>query len=218
MILSTIAAIILSSAIFYAAYFMLKKKTGGTLTQDIEQRAGAIKQVRERTSEILAAAANLGSKAHYENLVLKLEETKTNLQKERDNLKQVEAKLDNVQKTVEGKEAEHQEMKTTKEENEGKLAELLSQYETISAESIELEQQLAESMKSLDSIMESLPADDNQKAILQELSDTLTNSGSRMRDLLTEYNMVKERLDALSQQHSDLEEEYTRLVEQQLGE
>ena len=57
-----------------------------------------------------------------------------------------------------------------------------------------------------------------QQQVLEELSNTLTEAGSRMRDLLTDYAMVKERLDGLNGQHHDLEEEYTRLVEQQLGE
>jgi hypothetical protein len=34
---------------------------------------------------------------------------------------------------------------------------------------------------------------------------------------MTEYGVVKERLEGLQGQFKDLEEEYTRLVEQQLG-
>ena len=58
---------------------------------------------------------------------------------------------------------------------------------------------------------------DAQKAVLQELSNTLTNSGSVLRDLLTEYESINERLNMLKLQLNDLEDEYTKLVEKQLG-
>lgn len=218
MIIYLIIAIVISTAIYVAALIVLKKKTGGTILQDIEAKSVEINTIIAKTKESYQTASALGSKAQYENLVLKLEETKTNLAKEKENLKAIEAKLITVQKTVEEKESHHQTMKTTKEEDDNKLTDLLNNYDGISRESVELEQKLAESMKNLDSIMDAVPMSDTQKTMLQELSETLTNAGARMRDLLTEYNLVKERLDTLKLQHNDLEEEYTRLVEQQLGE
>jgi chromosome segregation ATPase len=218
MIIYVLIAAGISTLIFIAALVMLKKKAGGSISQDIETKTGEINSIIADTKESFEKASALGSKAQYESLVLKLEETKTNLAKEKENLKVIESKLVNVQRTVEEKEAHHQTMKTSKDEDDNKLTDLLANYENISNESVELEQKLAESMKNLDSILAAVPMNDIQKAMLQELSDTLTNAGSRMRDLLTEYNLVKERLDTLKLQHNDLEEEYTRLVEQQLGE
>ena len=218
MIISVIIALVISNLIFAASYIALKKKASGSLSQEIEERINKIESVIAQTKEKIENSKNLASKAQYESVLAKLEEGKQNLDKERESLKETEKKLDSVQKLVETKEMHHQEMKTSRDDDDNKLTELLESYENISQESIELEQKLAESMKSLDSIMSNITVDESQKAILQELSDTLTNAGTRMRDLLTEYNMVKERLDALKQQHVDLEDEYTRLVEQQLGE
>jgi predicted nuclease with TOPRIM domain len=73
-------------------------------------------------------------------------------------------------------------------------------------------------MKSLDAILSELNLTQDQRKHLSDLSETLTSAGGRLRELLTEYQTVKERLDMLTQQHADLEEEYTKLVEQQLGE
>lgn len=219
MIIFLAVAIIISAAVYAAAYFALKKKAGGSIKEELDDKVRAIQEAISANSQAVSASMPLRSKAQYETLLLKLEESKVSLSAEKENLKQIESKLVTVQKNVEAKEVHHQEMKTSKEEDDAKLSELLAGYESISQESIELEQKLAESMKSLDAIMDSIPTtNENQKAVIQELSDTLTNAGSRMRDLLTEYNLVKERLDALNQQHIDLEEEYTRLVEQQLGE
>jgi hypothetical protein len=38
-----------------------------------------------------------------------------------------------------------------------------------------------------------------------------------LRDLIIDYQGLNERLDNLKGQHADLENEYTKLVEQQLG-
>ena len=83
---------------------------------------------------------------------------------------------------------------------------------------MQLEQQLANSMKNLDQLMNDVQLSETQRALLDDLSSALSGAGERMRDLLTEYNTVHERLELLQQQHRDLEDEYTRLVEQQLGE
>ena len=72
--------------------------------------------------------------------------------------------------------------------------------------------------KSLDNIMAELELTEDQRGLLDELSKALTSAGSNLRDLLMEYEAVKTRLENLRQQHLDLEEEYTKLVEQQLGE
>jgi predicted nuclease with TOPRIM domain len=58
----------------------------------------------------------------------------------------------------------------------------------------------------------------SQREMFLGLQSTVEEAGARLRDLLMEYQTVNERLNMLRQQHSDLEEEYTRLVEQQLGE
>ena len=54
--------------------------------------------------------------------------------------------------------------------------------------------------------------------IFEDLNRALSDGGALLRDLITEYQSVNERLDMLRIQHEDLEEEYTKLVEQQLGE
>lgn len=218
MLLMTLIGCVVSGAMIFAVFAIKKKQAAGSVLNAIKETTSRIETADKSIQAQLASSANLGSKAQLTNITSQSEEAKNNLSKEKDLLKEIEAKLDTVQKAVETKESQHQDMKSAKEDDEAKLTELLASYETISQESIELEQKLAASLKSLDSIMESTPMNDGQKAVLTELSNTLTNAGARMRDLVTEYNLVKERLDSLGQQHKDLEEEYTRLVEQQLGE
>lgn len=132
-------------------------------------------------------------------------------------LKDVEAKLSSAQKSVEENELKQQEIKAAKENEEELLIELREKYEEYSVSAIELEQKLAQSLKNLDKLMSEITLSQEHRTTLETFSNALTSAGSRLRDLLTEYQVVSDRLKMLEQQHRDLELEYTRLVEQQLG-
>lgn len=218
MLIVSIAAMALALLLIGGTFFYLKNKVGSSIAREIEAKSEQVKVIIAETGDLLKSADKYASKAQLDNVVKQIEDARTSLAREKETLTQLESKLDTVQKSVEAKEVQHQEMKTAREEEEARLAELLANYETISNESIALEQRLAESLKNLDAMMDGVQMTDEQRLVLEELSGALTNTGARLRDLLTEYNMVKERLDTLSGQHRDLEEEYTRLVEQQLGE
>lgn len=158
------------------------------------------------------------SKPQFDNLCAQVTSAKANLENEKSSLVSIERNLETAQKSVEGKETAQQEIKSAKEEEEDRLEELLANYAGISEESTHLEHRLAESMKNLDVIMTELKLTADQRSLLEELSKALTQAGSSLRDLLMEYQSVNTRLQNLKQQHADLEDEYTKLVEQQLGE
>jgi uncharacterized coiled-coil protein SlyX len=61
------------------------------------------------------------------------------------------------------------------------------------------------------------PMTADQRALFQELSNALTAASAQLRDVIVDYQAVYERLDALRSQHADLEKEYTKLVDLQLG-
>lgn len=170
-----------------------------------------------RIENLMGGTTNKGSKAQLESVIRETQDLVAGLDSQQKLLKDVELKLDVAQKDVEIKEQTQQESKSSKEEDEIKLQELLASFGDISSESIALEQQLAQSMRNLDTLINEVPMTDDQKAMLTELSEVLVASGSRLRDLITDYQAVNERLEGLKQQHTDLEDEYTKLVEQQLG-
>ncbi|MCO6431880.1 MAG: hypothetical protein J5J00_13555 [Deltaproteobacteria bacterium] len=210
--------VVISAAIIVGVLLYYRATLKGSAASEIQEKVQLVTEVSSQIDSLIGSVDKYGSKAQLEFLEGKVGEDERGLQKEKDQLKELESKLDSVQKIVEQKEAQHQEMKSAKEEDETKLAELLANYEQITQESIALEQKLASSLKSLDELVEGVQMTQEQRSVFEELSNTLTTASSRMRDLLTEYNMVKERLEALNMQHKDLEEEYTRLVEKQLGE
>lgn len=218
MLVITIVTSVLSIVLIFGMYFFLRKKAGGS--QDFANATSLIAQIGDLDKEILGSidkAKELASKGQLTKAQKEVEEGRTALDTEKEALKGIEQKLDGAQQKVEEKEAYQQEIKSSKAEDETRLAEMLANYEDISNESVALEQKLAASLKNLDSIMESVGTTDEQKSVLQDLSNALTTAGSRLRDLIFEYQVVNERLRTLSTQHAELEEEYTKLVEQQLG-
>ena len=214
----TLIAVILSAAVFGGAFVFIKKKMGGSSTGS---RTGLIAEITALTNELDGLKRferSYAGSGQLTGLKERIERLDIELTGESETLRGVEAKLQEAQKVVEGKESQQQEIKSVKLKDEIMLQDLLSRYDDISGESIALEQKLAQSMKNLDSMLSELTLTQDQRALLTDLSNGLTAAGERLRELLTEYQTVKDRLDMLTQQHADLEQEYTKLVEQQLGE
>ena len=189
--------------------------TGGS--SKVEGYLGKIKKVEERFKSISGGLEALVSRHQIEFVAQQLDEARAALAAQRDILKEVESKLEFSQKEVEEREAKQQELKSAKEEDELKLQDLMSAFEALSNESMALEQRLAASLKNLDAMMEGLALTEEQKAVVTDLAQLLEVAGAQIRDLIMEYQSINERLLGLQQQHTDLEDEYTKLVEQQLG-
>ncbi len=185
---------------------------------EVKTLHGEITDVTHKLFELKSFAPAYIGKKQLQSVDSLLAQDTGNLQKEKEHLKEVEVKLEAAQKLVEAKESQQQETKTTKDTDEQKLHELLSHYTQISDDAMMLERSLAQSLKNLESIIAEVTMTEDQKAVLNLLLETLTEGGGRLRELIPEYQTVKERLEMLEQQHNDLDEEYTKLVEQQLGE
>jgi chromosome segregation ATPase len=207
----------LSGGIIYLPVLLVKKKATNVGGKELNELVEKISAKDKAIEELIRNPEEFASVGELDYVNGQLEEARKSIEHEKQHLREVEEKLEICQKDVEAKESQQQEMKSAKEEDERKLAELLENYEQISSESILLEQNLANSLKDLDNLMEELELTAQQKAILQNLSDALTSAGGRLRELLGEYDSINERLTNLRSQHDDLEGEYTKLVERHLG-
>jgi len=215
--ISIIIALATGASIFFIFKFLSGRNTASS-TVEQDKLGKEIEKAGDELAELLKYVESYGSKGQYKTLSSKIKECSSALEKEKDGLKGLETKLSSAQEQVEGKEAAQQEIKTAKEEDEAKVEELLANYDDISSESLSLEQKLAESMKNLDQIMDEIELTQDQRGLFEQLAEALSAAGKNLRDLLTEYATINERLQLLQEQHLDLEDEYTKLVEQQLGE
>lgn len=213
----TIVGLLLILGAFGGALFLAKHRVGKASGAATAEVLGKVEIVTGKLKSLLPYTKSYTSKKLLEQIASKIEEVQVNLATEHQKLGELEKKLEIAQKDVETREAAHQEIKSAKAEDEEKLTKIMEEYEQISSDSIALEQRLASSLKNVDQMMVEVKMTEEQKAVLSGLSEALTNAGGQLRDLITEYKMIQDRLKALTQQAEDLEEEYTRLVEQQLG-
>ena len=215
----TAVIVLIASLAGLGGFFILLSRSSGASTKALaDESLKKISESDQQIAELLKSKDSYIGANQFDFIRKQAGEILASLDGERSRLKEIEQKLDGAQKLVETKEAQQQEIKSAKEEDLIKLQELLVNYEDISRESMELEQKLASSLKNLDSILTEVEMTQSQREMFLGLQSTVEEAGARLRDLLMEYQTVNERLNMLRQQHSDLEEEYTRLVEQQLGE
>lgn len=208
----------ISAGLLFGAFAMLKRKASSSVGAESESYLARIREQIAEIQKLLSYAEGYASKGQFNHLASQREKAKHELESERNALKEVEPKLDQAQKAVEEKESQQQDIKSAKDEDELQLKNLLETFGVQSAESVSLEQELANSMKNLDAIIAERQLTDNQRAMLDELARTMSSTGSTLRDLLMDYETLHERLTNLQTQLNDLEEEYTKLVEKQLGE
>lgn len=200
--------------------------TGGVLARRIIKGSGGseknakLKEIDQITKKLngldkyIEAYASPGQLSFVQQ---QLAEVTASFAKQQEQLKEIEGSLTTAQKSVEQKETQQQELKTLKEEDENKLNQLIANFDNLNSEAESLEQELALSMKNLEDMLANANLTDYEKDILNQFNEAVISAGGRLRDLMTEYSVVKERLEGLQQQFQDLESEYTRLVEQQLG-
>ena len=212
-----IVAIVMGAGIIFGGIFAAKKLSGSGTSQKIETLTAESSAIEAEIRGIMGNGLAFASKAQLETVESQNRDLVEGLEKQKALLKEIEQKLETAQKDVETKEGIQQEMKSAKEEDEAKLIEITSQFNNVKSDSVSLEQELSQSLKSLDAMMAEVPMTADQRAVFQELSNAITSASSRLRDLITDYQSVNERLENLRAQHQDLEDEYTKLVEQQLG-
>ncbi len=217
-IMISLGGMLAALVVIFGVMFFIKRQLSSSVGSERDAVIAKVNTLDKELRELLTYADGYASKKQLAQLEASLAQSKADLDREKGNLKALEPKLEGAQKMVEEKETHQQELKSAKEEDELKMKELMDHFETISSESIGLEQALAQSMKNLDQLMAEVTLTADQRAVLQELSNSLSNAGSTLRELIVEYDTLNERLNMLTQQLMDLEEEYTKLVERQLGE
>lgn len=212
-----ILSVILSAGALFLSIFAARKLSGGITKEAVLELRSQAEQLETDFTALLADEKPLISRAQLNALVSETADFQRGLASQRALMSELDGRLNETQKTVEGKEREQQEMKSAKEEDEKAVSDLMAKYDDYSTQAVALEHKLAESLKTLDAMIADTPMTPDQKAVFQELSQALSTASSRLRDLIVDYQGLNERLTNLKGQHADLESEYTKLVEQQLG-
>ncbi|MBX7145176.1 MAG: hypothetical protein K1X79_12045 [Oligoflexia bacterium] len=217
MLMTALVISVVCSVALFALMKLLRKGIAASATSGKDQLLADIDSNTKALQELTLYKDSYASKGQFQFVEALHSKALGDLEKEKATLKEIENKLDTAQKAVGEKETAQQDLKSAKAEDENKLQDLLTKHADLSNEAIGLEQKLAQSLKNLDALLNELQLTQDQRAMLQEMQNAVTSASARLRDLIAEYSGVNERLEALKQQHLDLEDEYTKLVEQQLG-
>lgn len=220
MILEYLNGLIISAVcagVLFALFKIFKKQLSQGGSGETEELAKKIEEASAELNDLLKYKDSYASKGQFDALAGMKDGMAVDLQREKDRLKSIEEKLDGIQKAVETKEFQQQEVKSAKEDDHVKLEAFLGEYKNVAPSATSIEQRIAAGLKSLDQIIGSGQFSEDQKGMLIDLQTAMTTAGSSLRELITDYEGLNERLAQLKGQHQDLEEEYTKLVEQQLG-
>ena len=216
-ILITVLTLLIAIGLPLAAY--LAGKRAGALASDTESAAlrDEAQTLETQLIEVMSEQRKFASKGQIQSLISQAKTFTSSTQDQKAILSSLVERLDKARENVQQREAEQQEIRVMKEEDEKIIVQLTSNYAQFSNESVTLEHTLAESLKTLDAMSSEIKMTPDQQAVIQELSNALTSASAQLRDVIVDYQNAHERLESLRLQHRDLENEYTKLVEQQLA-
>jgi septation ring formation regulator EzrA len=213
----TLISALIAVGIPIAAYILGKKMAPGASNEEMANLREQSRELEDKLIEVLSEKDRFASKAQIATLMRQTESFLTTIAEQRSLLETISQRLEKARIDVEERELAQQEARAMREEDEVIIAQVTNNYSLFSTESVTLEHTLAESLKTLDAMTTELQMTPDQQAVFSELSNALTSASAQLRDVIVDYQNAHERLENLRSQHKDLEAEYSKLVEQQLG-
>lgn len=211
-----IPAILVSIALPLGGLLLAKHLRGGESDEELAQLREESRVIETKIIDLLSGEQDLVSKDQLAALQRKSAEYKAAVESQRRERLELEQKLTSAHADVIAREAAHQEIKASKQDDEVALQSVMANYNDISTESVSLERRLAESLKTIDKMSTEIAMTEDQRAVFEALSSSLTNASAQLRDVIVAHQSVYERLETLRSQYTDLESEYIKLVELQL--
>lgn len=208
---------ILSGAAALSVAFFIKRKANYGIGQERKELKITLAGIDQDLQSLTKESEKLISRKQLEGIRKRRLALSQEMDTARNLAVELEEKVRAAQRSIKEREATQSKLKAVKVGEENKIAEIITTYEALNGESIDLERKLAESMKQLDSLEGEAQLTEKQKEALAKLSEVLSSAGERMRELITEYDTINKRILELQQQYLDLEDEFKRLVEQQLS-
>ena len=212
-----VASIILAALALFAAFTLSKRLAGRATDESIANLRSESDELEAQMIGLLSNINQVASKGQIQTLTTQTERFIAALKEQKDNLQETEIRLTKAQQNVIQRELSQQEIKTARQEDEKVLLEVMTNYQDFSTQSVALEHKLAQTLRTLDAMVAENPMSPDQRAVFQELTNALTTASAQLRDVIVDYQSVHERLSAMRSQYTDLENEYTKLVDLQLG-
>ncbi len=199
------AALVACIGIPLSAYLLGKRMGFYASDEEMMHLREESKTLEDNLVETLSEHHKFASKGQIESLIRQADDFRKAVAQQQSIVEAVSLKLDKTRKDVELREAEQQEMRALKEEDEAAIAQVFSRYNEFSTESLTLEHKLAESLRTLDAMSTEIKMTADQQVVFQELSNALTTTSAQLRDVIVDYQNAHERLSTLKSRFADLE-------------
>ena len=177
----------------------------------------SIDALNKNIEAALSYANNLVPLSNYTELVKKSEEFENNLATERSKLELLDAKLAEIQKKVTIEEQNHSSLKKGREDAIDLATSIREKKSQLEAEQKRLNEELTNSRNQLDVLSNEMNLTPEQEIGLNQIKAALKNSQEQLGSLSQTYKQSSTRFATLHGQYSDLEKEFTKLIEKDLG-
>lgn len=213
----TAIAALLAIIIPLAAFFVGRRSGFQASDEEAAKIREESNNLETKLIDTLSNVDTYASKAQVNFLKQQCEAFRQSIGEQQQSLEAISERVENIRQDVVQREQHQQELRAMREEDQVAITQALSRYTEFSTESLSLEQKLAESLRTLDAMAGEIKMTTDQKAIFTELSNALTQASAQLRDVIIDYQNANERLANLRSRFNDLENEYSKLVEQQLA-
>ena len=195
----------------------LKEKLVGSVSETQESLIEKSEKVESAIQRAVAAIEDMVPLEQLLELEKKKKRANVELKSERERLGRMENSLGDMQRSVDGQEARHNELKQGKEECQRIADDLRANNAERQAEYKRLESQLEVSIAQMDTLADEVDMTAEQRAAMAELNNSLENSSQQLKNLAETYEQASARFLNLQNQYDELEKEFRKLVDKELS-
>lgn len=216
--ISTIVLGIVFSGIVFALmkYFQKKKESTGS-GENMVGIEGEIQSMSDTIERGLSYCRDMIPYSKLKSRKADIERFNQQLSEERGKLEKLDKQVESLQGTIEVEESSHNELKKGKEEA-GELAEQLRMNkDQLEGEYTRLEAELSRSLTEVSALSSEIEMTSDQKIACDKVQAGLENARLQLSTLADIYTQASTRFTNLENQYQELEGEFTKLVEKELG-
>lgn len=217
LITSVLCGAILYGSLFVSSKLITKRASTSNSSSELKDILSTIEGIDETLSSALSYSENLIPLSNYTDLIKKKESFEDDLSNERVKLELLETKLKEVQAKVTAEEQNHASLKKGREEAIDLANAIKERKAQLESEQKRLNDELTNSMTQLDVLSNELTLTPEQEAGLNKIKSGIKSSQDQLASLSQTYKQASGRFATLHTQYSDLEKEFTKLVEKDLA-
>jgi len=214
-------SILLSGFLFgglsIASKIISKKASSSGSGKEVREIELKISSLDVNISKALDYANNLLPLSEYNKLIKSKEEFDDNLTNERTKFDLLEAKLNEIQTKVSAEEQSHSSLKQGREHSIDLANSIKGKKAQLEADQKRLSEDLNNSRTQLTVLSSETKLTPDQEAGLNLIKTAISNSQEQLGALNQTYKQSSTRFATLHGQYSDLEKEFTKLIEKDLA-